>query len=479
MIRNLVPRRGTALRAVCAAALLAGLVSPATAFAADDNTFTLAPALDVPEQAGTLDASADPIDRYRVDLVENDVLTLDLNGVPATADFDIALYSPEVVVGPLSEEAYVLVRSNAAATPVEHIDFLVPPGGSGTYYVEVSAFAPGATGSYTIKAALAPSAGDAVRISGSDRYATSYAVSRSNFTTSSAVIIASGANFPDALSSAGLAGVLDCPVLLAPPAMSADDPRIGPLQREVERLGATDAYVIGGSAAVSDVLYGQIESWVVTAERVSGATRYETAKKVAERIDQLKGGGADDGSVFLVRGDSFPDALAVSPFAYAQQLPILLTKPTTLDLDTREYLDAANVGMVYIAGGTSAVSTNVESAVDALNAGATDTHRENGTTRYETASNVAGYFVDSMHWAPAHWSEVGIATGANFPDALSGGAAMGRRGGPLLLTQSTTLSAPTEAKIVANAAPGMRLLVFGGAVAVNDSVVNSIRGLLP
>lgn len=467
------------MRTICAAALLVGIASPASALSGDDNTFELAPPLAMPQQAGDLDPSLDPIDRFRIDLTENDVLTLDLNGVPTTADFDLTLYSPDVVSGPLSEEAYVLVRSNAAATPVEHISFLVPPGGTGSYYVEVSAFAPGATGSYTIDSVVAPSAGDAVRISGSDRYATSYAVSRSNFPTSSAVIIASGANFPDALSSAGLAGVLDCPVLLAPPATSADDPRIGPLQREVERLGATDAYVIGGPSAVSDVLYGQIESWVVTAERVSGATRYETAKKVAERIDQLKGGGADGGSVFLVRGDSFPDALAVSPFAYAQQLPILLTKPTTLDLDTREYLDAANVGMVYIAGGASAVSPTVESAVDALNSGTTNAHRESGMTRYETASNVAGYFVDTMHWASAVWSEVGIATGANFPDALSGGAAMGRRGGVLLLTESATLSAPTEAKIEQKAAAGTRVLVFGGAAAVSDPVVDSIRALLP
>lgn len=464
---------------MCAAALLAGLIAPTSAFAADDNTFTLAPALTAPTQTGALDSSADPIDRFWVDLAENDVLTLDLTGLPSTADFDLALYSPEVLDGPLSEEAYVLVRSNAAATPVEHVSFLVPPGGSGRYYVEVSAFAPGANGTYEIDWSVAPSAGDAVRISGADRYATSYAVSRSNFPTSSAVIIASGANFPDALSAAGLAGVLDCPVLLAPPATTTDDPRIGPLQREVERLGATEAYVIGGAAAVSATLYDQVSTWVVSVERVAGSTRYETAKNVALKIDELKGGGMDGGSVFVVRGDAFPDALAVSPYAFARQFPILLTPSGSLDPACREYLDNANVGMVYIAGGTGAVSSAVETAIDGLNSGMTGTHRESGATRYETAAEVADYFVDAMHWAPAGWTEVGVATGANFPDALSGGAAMGHRGGPLLLTESAVLSGSTKLRIESNAIPGMRVLVYGGAVAVNDSVVDSLRALLP
>ncbi len=476
MINTILSRRGTLVRVACAISLLAGLAVPAGAYAgvADDNVFALAPGLAPIQQTGDLNAGLDNVDRFFVDLAEDQVLTLDLSGTPAYMDFDLSLYSPDVATAdPGKEEFYLVTRSKAPDTATESIAYLVPPGGDGRYFVEVSSQG-GAIGAYVLDWALDSGVGDAVRLSGTDRYATSAAASRSSFTTSTAVVIASGANFPDALSAAGLAGALGAPVLLVPPTAAADDARMAALYSEITRLGAKDAYVIGGSSAVGDAVYSQIESWVASLERIPGSTRYETARNVALKIDEINGSAST--AAFVVRGDSFADALAVSPFAYSQAMPILLTPSGTLDGFSKSYLDTYNIAGVYIAGGTGAVSTAVASALDALNSGTTDVVRMDGATRYQTAAHVASDGID-RGWGD--WSRVGLATGANFPDALSGGAALGTRGGALLLTAGTELSAPASDAIDANAGPGCMAIVLGGASAVSDSVMDSVRALLP
>jgi len=473
VITPIITRRGTALRAICALSLLAALAVPAPAMAAADDDFATAPALGASPLLGSLDAGADHVDRFSLALVEGDVLSLDLTG-DAYQDFDLSIYMPGVeAAAPGSEEFFLTARSNKSDTAEESLDYLVPPNGAGTYYIELSALS-GAMGDYELTWSKTTGAGDAVRLSGADRYATSYAASRSSFATASAVVIASGANFPDALSAAGLAGALDCPVLLAPPVTATDDPRLGPLYAEINRLDARTAYVIGGEAAVSAVLYGQIGTWVASVERIPGSTRYETARNVADKIDEINGVPAD--TAFVVRGDSFADALAASPFAFSQGLPILLTPSGSLDPFTKSYLELNNVDEVLIAGGTGAVTATVANQLDALNAGATGVVRMSGADRYATAAKVATDCID-RGWGD--WSSIGIATGTNFPDALSGGAALGTRGGPLLLTTPSSLSAPAHTAIDANATPGTMALVLGGTAAVNESVLTTIRGLLP
>jgi hypothetical protein len=69
---------------------------------------------------------------------------------------------------------------------------------------------------------------------------------------------------------------------------------------------------------------------------------------------------------------------------------------------------------------------------------------------------------------------VGMATGAQFPDALSGGAAIGELSGPLLLTDPNQLSAATQSYLLANKSSITSVIVFGGSAAVSQNVLNEI-----
>lgn len=92
-----------------------------------------------------------------------------------------------------------------------------------------------------------------------------------------------------------------------------------------------------------------------------------------------------------------------------------------------------------------------------------------GVDRYETSAKLSAHTFS--RGVPVAY----VATGTNFPDALAASAAAGAHKGPVLLTnpQSLPPSVSTELKRLA---PN-KVVVVGGADAVSDQVMNSIRNL--
>lgn len=90
-----------------------------------------------------------------------------------------------------------------------------------------------------------------------------------------------------------------------------------------------------------------------------------------------------------------------------------------------------------------------------------------GADRYATAAQV------SYATYPADVPYAYVATGENFPDALSAGAAARQRGGPVLLVTRSTIPAPTAAEL-ASLKP-QRIVVVGGEAVVSASVASALR----
>ena len=78
---------------------------------------------------------------------------------------------------------------------------------------------------------------------------------------------------------------------------------------------------------------------------------------------------------------------------------------------------------------------------------------------------------------PGDGSTVSLATGGSFPDALSGGAHAAHVGAPLLLTAPDAVPA-VLAEHLSGRAGTTQAYVYGGSVAVRDTVLDSIRELL-
>ncbi len=341
---------------------------------------------------------------------------------------------------------------------------------AGTYYVEVRRFAGDGTFVLHWALGLTPTLGAAERVWGVDRYLTAIETSKATFSAASCptVVIATGADFPDALAASGLAGAYGSPVLLTPTGALP-----GGLVTELNRLGATKVVIVGGPVAVSTNAENQLKAAGFGTSRAQGLTRYETAADVARKIRAITGARADS-PAFVVRGDLFPDALAAAPIAYRGAFPVLLTQSTVLTPATRAVITEIGVNEIVIAGGPAAVSVPVESALRSVT-GVRTVHREQGGNRYETAANVARYGV-RMWWASNE--NIGLATGEDFPDALGGGAAIGKRGGVVLLSTPASLAPPTSAYLSTYGSDVTDVQVFGGTQALSDIVKAQLEAAL-
>jgi len=298
-------------------------------------------------------------------------------------------------------------------------------------------------------AGAAPASGPvAVPVQGADRVATAIEASKL-FGTADTVILATGNDFPDALGGSALAGAVDGPILLTRGATI--EPAV---LAEIDRLGATDVYILGGTGAVPAAVETALEAADLTVTRLAGANRYATAKLVADEAIELLGEGYAGGA-FAATGLGYADALAAAPIMYAQGMPLVLVD------GAGAYTLSAGMTKVDILGGTGAVPASVQTAL-----GSAYGTRLSGATRYETAIAVATYGVGK----DMSWNNLGIATGESFPDALAAGPLLGSKNSVLLMTQSTVLTPATEAALLALAGDVDTYYVFGGTGVITPAV---------
>ncbi len=351
--------------------------------------------------------------------------------------------------------------------------YQVPEGGEGRYYILVESS--GASNSVvTWYRTTVPA-----RLSGVDRYDTAALTSKRDFNAGAdTVVIASGENFPDALSASALAGAYDAPILLVHKTSLPAYTR-----NEIVRLGASRCIIVGGTSVVSDGVKTAIDAipGMQTPSRIAGADRYETSAKVAEAVFTKCGWVDWIGISALARGDDYADALALSPIAWAAKMPVFLTRTTSLPASVEARINrvdpapGADVLPVYgmaFAGGTPAISDSVLNYVhDDLEISCM---RYSGANRYETAAVIAQWIVGSP-WLS--YECVGLATGTNYPDALGGGAGMGKRGGILLMTEPTRFTTVTRDLLLSHWSETREAQVFGSPSAVNNTVFSGLASL--
>jgi hypothetical protein len=305
------------------------------------------------------------------------------------------------------------------------------------------------------------------REAGADRVGTAVAASQLNFANhgaadparsqAKAVVLARSDNFADALGGSALAVRQDAPLLITPSAglNSAVKTEIG----RVLAPGGT-VYLLGGTQALSPAVASALSGYHVV--RLAGDTRYGTAVAIAKAITP------HPSTVMIATGALFPDALA----AGATGEPVLLTNGGTMPPETAAYLNTLNPNPAA-AGGTELVTVGGPGDAALISAyhGGQLSHWPSqisrmklaGPDRYTTALMVAqAYFTSN--------TDAALATGASWPDALSGGAMVGHRGGPLLLTAPTGISPAVLSYLGGQSASLYDLFLMGGPVALPTAI---------
>ncbi|WP_211655288.1 cell wall-binding repeat-containing protein [Planococcus alpniumensis] len=298
--------------------------------------------------------------------------------------------------------------------------------------------------------------GNSDRISGSDRYQTSLEVSLYGWEDDSVetVVVATGADFPDALAAAPLAGFHYSPLLL-----TKRDSLPAGFAAELKRLGAENVVLVGGTGAISENVKKQIADLGVKVERISGKTRYETAVNIAEEV------GMGD-TLYVATGANFADSLSVSPAAALSADPIILVPANgTVPTVVADYIEANQPELPIIVGGEGAVKPTVEELF------MEEPIRLAGATRYETNKEFNEFALENGLLLDE--SEIFIATGANYPDALSGSSLAASYFGPLVLTAKTPSEASKQ-QIKNFETPDSFYTIFGGEGAVSSATLKQL-----
>lgn len=237
---------------------------------------------------------------------------------------------------------------------------------------------------------------------------------------SSWVIIASGESYADSIASGGLAGALNCPILL-----TSRDSLPATISNEIKTLGASHAIILGGTDVISLSVESAIRGLIPDTIRLSGATRYDTQMAIYQYGVKNNLWGS---TAVVAYGEDFADALAVSPLSFKLRAPVFFVDASkTLPSSQLSSIKSdSKISSFIIAGGTSVVSQTVDSQ---LKQEGTVT-RLGGPTRYETSDLIAQY---ATKYLGMTWDGMAIASGTVPYDALGGGAAQGKSNSVLIL----------------------------------------------
>jgi uncharacterized protein YkwD/putative cell wall-binding protein len=297
------------------------------------------------------------------------------------------------------------------------------------------------------------------RIDGTDRFAVSASISAATFRQPGVAVayVASGENFPDALSGSAAAGAEGGPVLLV-----TRDSVPAAVGAELDRLDPRRIAVLGGTASVSAAVQTALGAYSGTIERIAGADRFAVSAAVSASV-------FDPGVpvAYIASGLVFPDALSGSAAAGAAGAPVLLVSRDTIPGPVLVELQRLKPGRIVVLGGSTTVSDGVAQSLGAV----ATTTRIGGADRFEVSAAIARQaFLQSG-------GTVYVASGQTFPDALSGSAAAIRSGSPVLLVTGSQVPAPIAAEV--KRLKPARIVILGGENSVSRAVAQQLDALSP
>ena len=284
------------------------------------------------------------------------------------------------------------------------------------------------------------------RVAGDDPAGTAAALSREFFApdvVGRQVFLVNGDAPSDALVAAPAAAALGAPLLLTGTALPT------PTAEELQRLRPAVVQVVGGETWVPAAVLEEVARLLPGArvERTSGADRYDTSARVAQRFFPTAS------SAVLARGDSWADAVAGGAAAAGRALPLLLTGPDGVPPAVRDWVGARGLRSVLLVG------ADVPADLTGTPAAAAVVTRLSGDDRYDTAARVARSLFPRTGTAL-------VASGTGGGDVLAAIPAARAAGAPLLLGRDRC-APPAVLDYAADAGPEDLVLV-GAPTAVAD-----------
>lgn len=286
------------------------------------------------------------------------------------------------------------------------------------------------------------------RISGRNRIETS--IKSSAFLPSKRVILARQDDYADALSASSLPG--QDPILLFPKGDISTA-----VLNHIKAMKVEEIIILGSEELITKKAEEELSKipTVEKIQRIGGKNRYDTSLEIAKFSGKS--------NFFIARGDNYADALSASAFAASKESGILLTPGNHLYPKITDYLKTMDNRPILI-GGESALSQRIEESLQDIGQKSV---RIAGSNRYETAVNVAKNYKNP--------DKIYIASGENFPDALSASSLAKKDKAPILLTTKNTL--PRSLAAYLKTISPKEIIIMGGENAINSFTEFQITSL--
>ncbi|MDU7925818.1 MAG: cell wall-binding repeat-containing protein, partial [Finegoldia magna] len=272
------------------------------------------------------------------------------------------------------------------------------------------------------------------RISGKDRIQTSVEISKSAYTTSENVVLASGFNFADALSAGQLAAALNAPLILS------SDQLDSRTSDEIAKLKPKNIYIVGGENALSSNIEESVKSVVndINIERLKGNDRYETSVKVMEKTKEF----VDAEYLLIASGKNFPDALSATSFMADHKALMVLSDGNSYPKSDLQEIAIGGVNQLPLNGFTG--------------------ERIAGNDRYQTALAIARRSFENNENAILANSKV-------FADSLSAVSVAKNYKAPIILTDNENLTQSTKSYL-----ENMNsITIIGGEKSVSSNIFSN------
>ncbi len=310
------------------------------------------------------------------------------------------------------------------------------------------------------------------RLYGTDRIDTAVLIAREGWPdalisksskASRKVVLARSDEFADALAGVPLAAKYDAPILITPP----HDLDIRVL-KEIQRLKPREIILLGGEGALGKEIVDSLRQAGFSADQIvrfQGKDRYETSAAIAEAV------GTSDGSAYIVTGENFPDALGAAGIAGEKGIPVVLMPSDHLNASSLAVLKRLAVRQVDVIGLNQTMNGLIKKELQEI-IPKVQVSSIRGADRYATTVSVVKSRTEPV-------TEIILATGETFPDALAGAAYAVHRKAVLLLVPGDNLAEHSELVDYFQAAgPGVRpVKALGGSRVLDDKIIDQFKNI--
>ena len=291
------------------------------------------------------------------------------------------------------------------------------------------------------------------RLGGENRYETAALIN--NKMMSETLIIASGNDFADALSSTSLVKYYNAEIHLVNKEL--DTNTINSLNNnEFKKV-----IIVGGTKVISTDIENELKLKLGSenVKRIGGKDRYETSELIAANVLEVNN---SVNVAFIATGNDFADALSVGPIAAYFGYPIILTPGDYIGKLGLSILET--VGGYYKIGGEAAISDNIDNLISNKSF---QIKRLAGNNRYETNKAV----IDEFYLSAFDHKTLYVASGLNFPDALAGSALAAKNKAPIVFISNRAEATTQE---VVNSFQNNSLIALGGPAVVSDETMQTL-----